>query len=81
MNDVFPFLDVALPKTVYDDIKSANICDALATPFRYPFLARDETSRSAWEHTCFALSSDTSSAEKADSKEEDRVSRSAEESS
>ena len=81
MTDEFPSLDVALLKTVKDDIRSANICDALSTPFRYPFLAREETSRRAAEHSCFPLANDTSSAEKADSKEEDKVPRSAEESS
>lgn len=81
MTAEFPSLDVALLNTVKDDIRSANICDALSTPFRYPFLARAETSRRAAEQTFFPLGNDTSSAEKADSKEEDKVPRSAEESS
>lgn len=81
MTDELPSLAVALLNTVKDDIRSAKICDALSTPFRYPFLAREETSRRAAEQRFFPLGKDTSSAVKADSKEVDKVPRSAEESS
>lgn len=64
---------LALFNTVYNDIRFATACDALSTPLRYPFPAREVTFKRASEQTSLPGAIDTSSAVKADCREVDKV--------
>lgn len=64
---------LALFNTVYVDMRFATACDALSTPLRYPFPAREATFKSASAHTSLPVAIDTSSGVKADCREVDKV--------